>query len=290
MCLKWGTPLWWIKKSSEPPPPLDMPKIEVWLTNCWCCARCKSFCLLSSKTFLCEFECFVDTNVGLAAGRYSGTNRPDLYLTPHALQSVFGPIGPVLHCGVFSAAQCKHLRPEDSGLALEFSLFFCPMDFGMRWSTRVDQSQGGARERLDRAFAGCGMSCWKIGLLSDRVDEEDDSGVGDFDVANIWRLLCKFWSVEKESSTKFESHSSSAKSSYCKTKMFTTLWFHFISDSIYSNNHSVVFFSLFIPHTNYKSIKRKIRKFNLIIVQLILEEKECLFIHFYSFILKMINV
>lgn len=84
----------------------------------------------------------------------------------------------------------------------------------------MDQSHGAARERFDRALPGKGVSCWKIGLVglrvkvSGRVQEEEDSGVGDFDVAKIWTLLCKFWSVEKESSTKFESHSSSAKSSY----------------------------------------------------------------------------
>lgn len=47
-------------------------------------------------------------NVGLAAGRYSGNRRPDLYRTPHALQSVFGPIGPSLHCGVLDTSQCMH--------------------------------------------------------------------------------------------------------------------------------------------------------------------------------------
>lgn len=61
-------------------------------------------------------------NVGLAAGRYSGTSRPDLYLTPQALHSVFGPIGPVRHCGVFSDAQCVHFRPLDDGEYVSFSL------------------------------------------------------------------------------------------------------------------------------------------------------------------------
>ena len=94
----------------------------------------------------------------------------------------------------------------------------------------MDQLNGAARERFDRALPGSGVSCWKIGLVglrvkeSDRVEEEEYSGVGDFDVAKIWRLLCKFWSVENESSTKFESHSSSAKSSYCKQKIKTNLF------------------------------------------------------------------
>lgn len=47
--------------------------------------------------------------MGLAAGRYSGRRRPDLKRTPHALQRVFGPIGPSRHCGVFVTSQCKHL-------------------------------------------------------------------------------------------------------------------------------------------------------------------------------------
>lgn len=69
------------------------------------------FCLLISTIFLCEFECNAAENVGLLAGRYSGTRRPDLYRTPQALQRVFGPIGPARHCGVCSAWQCRHLLP-----------------------------------------------------------------------------------------------------------------------------------------------------------------------------------
>jgi len=63
---------------------------------------------LISRTFLCELECTDGQNVGLAAGRYSGKSRPDLYRTPQALQSVFGPIGPALHCGVLVISQCMH--------------------------------------------------------------------------------------------------------------------------------------------------------------------------------------
>uniref|UniRef100_A0A7N0V891 Uncharacterized protein n=1 Tax=Kalanchoe fedtschenkoi TaxID=63787 RepID=A0A7N0V891_KALFE len=66
----------------------------------------------SSNTLRCELECFVWTKVGLEAGRYSGTSRPDLYRTPQALHSVFGPIGPVRHCGVLSVWQCRHFRPS----------------------------------------------------------------------------------------------------------------------------------------------------------------------------------
>lgn len=69
------------------------------------------FCLLISITFRWEFECRSAENVGLLAGRYSGTNLPDLNLTPQALHNVFGPNGPARHCGVFSAPQCKHFLP-----------------------------------------------------------------------------------------------------------------------------------------------------------------------------------
>lgn len=64
---------------------------------------------LISTTFLWEFECSDGTKVGLNAGRYCGKRRPDLYRTPHALQRVFGPIGPSLHCGVFDTSQWVHL-------------------------------------------------------------------------------------------------------------------------------------------------------------------------------------
>lgn len=64
--------------------------------------------VLISMTFLWELECNDGTNVGLAAGRYSGNSRPDLYRTPHALQRLLGPIGPALHCGVFVISQCMH--------------------------------------------------------------------------------------------------------------------------------------------------------------------------------------
>lgn len=67
---------------------------------------------LISTTLRWEFECNLLENVGLFAGRYSGSSRPDLYRTPQALHSVFGPMGPARHCGVLSDWQCKHLRPS----------------------------------------------------------------------------------------------------------------------------------------------------------------------------------
>uniref|UniRef100_A0A804LN79 Uncharacterized protein n=1 Tax=Zea mays TaxID=4577 RepID=A0A804LN79_MAIZE len=76
--------------------------------------RMSSFWRRSSMTLRCELECCVSTKVGLAAGRYSGTSRPDLKRTPHALHRVLGPSGPVLHCGVFSDAQCVHRRTPPS--------------------------------------------------------------------------------------------------------------------------------------------------------------------------------
>lgn len=71
-------------------------------------AVCSLPLFLISITFLWELECRDGTNVGLAAGRYSGYRRPDLYRTPHALHRVFGPVGPSLHCGVFVTSQCVH--------------------------------------------------------------------------------------------------------------------------------------------------------------------------------------
>lgn len=60
-----------------------------------------------------------------------------------------------------------------------------------RWSRRVDQSPGAARDRFDRALPGSGISGWKIGLRSDGSgldSDEDDSGVGGFDPDRIWKL------------------------------------------------------------------------------------------------------
>lgn len=68
---------------------------------------------LISSTFLWEFECRDGMKVGLAAGRYSGKSLPDLYRTPQALQRVFGPIGPALHCGVLVISQCIHFLTDD---------------------------------------------------------------------------------------------------------------------------------------------------------------------------------
>ncbi|PON61179.1 hypothetical protein PanWU01x14_147690 [Parasponia andersonii] len=172
-----------------------------------------SFCRRSSMTFRCEFECWVRTNVGLAAGRYSGTSRPDLYLTPQALQSVLGPIGPVRHWGVFSDAQCVHLRvpPLDTG---EASLCF------------------------DLGFATTGDSSSAVVVVV-VVDDKDPQPVlpprpeAEAAAGNLDRLLlarpendASFGKVRapaispagkslKESSTNLDNHSNSATSSLC---------------------------------------------------------------------------
>lgn len=107
-------------------------------------------------TLRCELECLAGTNVGLAAGRYSGTNRPDLKRTPHALHNVFGPIGPLRHCGVLSDPQCKHLRTELSkpSVRLDDVVFVWLFSDDFTRRRRDDQSQGAARERLLRTLPG----------------------------------------------------------------------------------------------------------------------------------------
>ncbi len=203
--------------------------MEVWVRNCWWWwTLCRSFWRLSSNTFLCELECFAEIKVGLAAGLYSGTSRPDLNRTPQALQRVFGPIGPVRHCGVLSAAQCRHFRGEedDDESVLLLSLFLDTIGFwsssvGVRWRSRVDQSHGAARDRLLRALPGRGVSGWKNGAFregSNVSDEEEDSEAWVFVMVvgpdKKWRAWRSCW-AENESSTKFDSHSNSANSSYC---------------------------------------------------------------------------
>lgn len=79
-----------------------------------------SVLLLISRTFLWEFECNDGTKVGLAAGRYSGKSLPDLYRTPQALQRVFGPMGPALHCGVLVISQCIHFLTDCEDAELWF--------------------------------------------------------------------------------------------------------------------------------------------------------------------------
>lgn len=104
-----------------------------------------SFFLLISNTFLWLFECMSTEKVGLQAGLYSGKSRPDLYRTPHALQRVFGPSGPVLHCGVFWVWQWLHLlwnKPPPLWTAGFFFGFFTtgsskPLNHSIFWTESV---------------------------------------------------------------------------------------------------------------------------------------------------------
>lgn len=186
----------------------------------------------------------MSTNVGLAAGRYSGTRRPDLYRTPQALHNVFGPIGPVRHCGVLSVAQWRHLRPSplpadevSSGVSFFLAVFFAVFGCGVSVTTtsvseeefvgestdnREFHMQGAARDRLLRAaLAGTVISGRKPDDEWFRFNPVWNSEV--FEASSSWSVrefipdiklsFSKSW-VEKESSTKLESHSSSAKSSY----------------------------------------------------------------------------
>lgn len=125
--------------------------------------------------------------MGLAAGRYSGTNLPDLYLTPHALHSVFGPIGPALHCGVSSESQCKHFLFT---VAVEKSFFFTGFGCGSggggaatamgsnsedeleRIGRRDDHETFAARDRLLRILPRAGVPVAELG--ADTVPEDDD--------------------------------------------------------------------------------------------------------------------
>lgn len=122
---------------------------------------------LISTTFLWQLECNDAINVGLAAGRYSGKSRPDLYRTPHALQRVFGPIGPSLHWGVFVTWQCMHfLETIDSSCskdrlisvlpeATETSFFLCflltPFDDFLVMSASKSESEAAALWDLCKA-------------------------------------------------------------------------------------------------------------------------------------------
>lgn len=167
-------------------------------------------CLLISNIFLWEFECNLLENVGLLAGRYSGTKRPDLYLTPQALQSVLGPSGPALHCGVLSAPQCWHFLPIvlqrfPFAVAFEVFTFLWTRQF-FSWSLRSLH----LRRRLDLAFTG-------ILTLPKQY-------ITTFPLAKVSELWC-FVAVPKTSTNDvstagnaslFDNHSSSSSANSCK--------------------------------------------------------------------------
>ena len=160
-------------------------------------------------------------------------------------------MGPVRHCGVLSVAQCRHFRPSPPlstpsfffEYAATFTVFFATAMSGSRskydgvnegggggddegdcWERtrrRDVQLHGAARDRLLRALAGTDISGRNIGLLLlFRIDGSCCGVVSD--VSSTVRafmpdIICSFCksSLENDSSTKFDSHSSSAKSSYC---------------------------------------------------------------------------
>lgn len=84
-----------------------------------------SFFLRISNTFRWLLEWISLQKVGLQAGLYSEKSRPDLYRTPHALQRVLAPRGPVLHCGVFCTWQWLHRRWTWAPTGWASARFFC---------------------------------------------------------------------------------------------------------------------------------------------------------------------
>lgn len=171
-----------------------------------CCCCCGwwiiSFCRRSSITFRWEFECCVNTKVGLAAGRYSGTSRPDLYLTPQALQSVFGPRGPVLHCGVFSEAQCVHLRGTSSSIEDDLSLVYTELSLFFTEVVALEFCSEDVQLEVERER-----------LLLDLP--WNDAVLEVIFIVPVTELAGK---LLNESSTKFDNHSNSATSSLCNEK------------------------------------------------------------------------
>lgn len=83
----------------------------------------RGFCLCNRSTWRWWLACCDGRKVGLAIGRYSGSSLPCLYRTPQALHSVPRPIGPSLHCGVFTDPQCMQLFPVSFGLHGVFPFF-----------------------------------------------------------------------------------------------------------------------------------------------------------------------
>ena len=106
------------------------------------------FLFLISNTLRWLLEWISLLKVGLQAGLYSEKSRPDLYLTPHALQRVLAPIGPVLHCGVFCTWQWLHRRctwPSSwasSPTTWASGFFFCFFAGGAPKITDGDEKNG----------------------------------------------------------------------------------------------------------------------------------------------------
>lgn len=212
-----------------------------------------SFLFLISNTLRWLFEWTSPEKVGLHAGLYSGKSRPDLNRTPHALHRVLAPSGPVLHCGVFWTWQWLHLLwnctpTEPSTPVWTAGFFFCflvagsPTNTSALWTGLLKIRQGVENENPEEQ--------------EDDDDGEDEDGYDQTRLAGLQRLLLGFtgtclgnhvgldwtglasgsdgvkarasgfwvptgWSRERsnrESSAKWETHSSPAKSSSCKTQ------------------------------------------------------------------------
>jgi len=185
-----------------------------------------SFLFRISNTLRWLLEWISLQKVGLHAGLYSENNRPDLYRTPHALQRVLAPSGPVLHCGVFCTWQWLHRRWiwTPTGWTWASARFFCFFAGGEDGSesnvlpndhTRVL----GFLFRTLLALLVIFISHGKRGVFF----TEGSGSTNRF--ASSERTGYKSDSSGSESSTKCETHSRSSKSpaytnfSYQKTKL-----------------------------------------------------------------------
>ncbi|KAG0520222.1 hypothetical protein BDA96_08G055000 [Sorghum bicolor] len=106
-------------------------------------------CRWSCSTWLCLLACSDGSKVGLAIGRYSGSSRPCLYRTPHALHSVLRPSGPSRHCGVDDDPQCRHCFADFRGRhgfldeSAEAAAFFFFFFFLTRYTAGAGAGAGG---------------------------------------------------------------------------------------------------------------------------------------------------
>jgi hypothetical protein len=104
--------------------------------------------------------CSDGSKVGLASGRYSGSSRPCLYRTPHALHSVLRPSGPSRHCGVDDDPQCRHCFADFGGHhgffaeATEAGVFFL-----FFFLTRYTAGAGGGGAGI--GDGGGGLPCFR---------------------------------------------------------------------------------------------------------------------------------
>lgn len=153
-----------------------------------------SLLFLNSRTFLCRFEWISVENVGLSAGLYSGQSLPDLNRTPHALHKVFGPTGPVLHCGVLFVPQWLHLRWNTTAVSC---FFFLNCSVAACWWLVETSGQTRPPVKLfrDRLVLGLTGILEKLGLV-------------------LWVCVKRSeTSGDEQSSTTRDTHSSSSTSS-----------------------------------------------------------------------------